>query len=76
MTWMRATGRPASIVAALHGRVRGRDPERVLDRIATYEGASTGAADQSRALELGIPLDQHVRVLPPRGPRSPVLAPS
>ena len=51
MTWMRATGRPASIVAALHGRVRGRHPERVLDRVAAYEGASTGPADQSRALK-------------------------
>jgi len=50
MTWMRARGRPASIVAALHGRVRGRHPKRVLDRIATYEGTTTGLVDHSRAL--------------------------
>jgi len=50
MTWMRASAQPASIVAALHGRVRGRLPRRVLDRIATYEGTTTGAADHTRAL--------------------------
>jgi len=51
MTWIRARGRPASIVAALHGRVHGRHPKRVLDRIATYEGTTTGLADHSRALK-------------------------
>ena len=49
--WMRARSRPASIVAAIHGQLRGRHPERVLDRIATYEGAANGAANQRRALE-------------------------
>ena len=51
MTWMRARGRPASIVAALHGRVRGRHPKRVLDRVATYEGTTTRLVDHSRALK-------------------------
>jgi trehalose/maltose hydrolase-like predicted phosphorylase len=48
--WMRATSRPASVVAALHGRLRGRYPERVLDRVAAYEGAATGPVDHRRAL--------------------------
>jgi trehalose/maltose hydrolase-like predicted phosphorylase len=50
--WMRASRRPASIVAALHGRLRGRPPERVLDRVAAYEGTTTGLADRRRALAL------------------------
>jgi len=50
VTWMRTRGRPASIVAALHERVRGRHPTRVLDRVASYEGTTTGPADDSRAL--------------------------
>jgi len=48
--WMRARSRPASIVAALHGRLRGRHPERVLDRVAAYEGATAELADHRRAL--------------------------
>ena len=51
MTWMRARAGPASIVAALHERVRGRHPKRVLDRIATYEGTTSGTADHGRALK-------------------------
>lgn len=50
MTWMRATSRPASIVAALHERMRGRHPDHVLDRVAAYQGATTELADHRRAL--------------------------
>ena len=48
--WMRVTSRPGSIVAALHGRLRGRHPDQVLDRVAAYEGAAAGLADHRRAL--------------------------
>jgi Glycosyl hydrolase family 65 central catalytic domain len=49
--WMRVTGQPASIVAAAHGHLRGPASDRVLDRIAAYEGASPGVADHHAALD-------------------------
>jgi trehalose/maltose hydrolase-like predicted phosphorylase len=51
LTWMRVTGQPASIVAAAHGHLRGTGPDRVLDRIVAYEGASEGVADHLAALD-------------------------
>ena len=49
--WMRVTGQPASIAAAAHGHLRGPASDRVLDRIAAYEGASHGVADHHAALD-------------------------
>jgi len=49
--WMRVTGQPASIAAAAHGHLRGPAPDRVLDRIAAYEGATEGVADHRAALD-------------------------
>lgn len=51
VAWMRVTGQPASIAAAAHGHLRGAAPDRVLDRIAAYEGASQGVADRQPALD-------------------------
>ena len=43
-------GRPGSIAAAAHEQSRGKMPDRVLDRIAAYEGAAQGEADRRPAL--------------------------
>jgi trehalose/maltose hydrolase-like predicted phosphorylase len=48
--WTRVTGRPASIVAAVHDQLHGSGSQRVLDRMAAYEGRSEGVADQHAAL--------------------------
>jgi trehalose/maltose hydrolase-like predicted phosphorylase len=50
VVWMRVTGPPASIAAAARCELRGDDTDRVLDRIAAYEGASEGVADHSAAV--------------------------
>ena len=50
-SWMRVTGRPASIVAAAQDHVRGPASDRVLDRIAAYEGVPDGVADETAALD-------------------------
>ena len=49
--WMRVTGRPGSVVAAAHGYMRGAASDRVLDRIAAYEGVPQGVADHHVALD-------------------------
>ena len=49
--WMRIRGRPGSIVAAAHDQQRGIASDRVLDRLATYEGVARGAAEESPALD-------------------------
>ena len=49
--WMRVRGRPGSIVAAAHDQLRGTASDRVLDRVAAYEGVVRGAADESAALD-------------------------
>ena len=49
--WMRVIGRPGSIVAAAEDELRGSASDRVLDRIAAYEGAARGAADETVALD-------------------------
>ena len=53
--WMRVAGSPGSIVAAGYGRfrdqrLRGAGADWVLDRIACYEGAPAGRADERTAL--------------------------
>jgi trehalose/maltose hydrolase-like predicted phosphorylase len=48
--WMRVRSRPASIVATVHERLRGRHPDHVLDRVAAYEGATAGLVDHGHAL--------------------------
>jgi trehalose/maltose hydrolase-like predicted phosphorylase len=50
-SWMRVTGRPASIAAAAEDRVRGVASDRVLDRIAAYEGVPHGVADETPAVD-------------------------
>jgi len=45
--WMRVTGRPGSIAAAARDDLRDSNGDRVLDRIATYEGSSHGDAASS-----------------------------
>jgi trehalose/maltose hydrolase-like predicted phosphorylase len=47
--WMRVRGRPGSIVTAAHDQLRGTASDRVLDRIAAYEGVARGEADESVA---------------------------
>lgn len=47
--WMRVSGRPGSIVAAADDQVRGGDADRVLDRIAAYQGVPEGATDLGEA---------------------------
>ena len=49
--WMRVRGRPGSIVAAARDQLTGTVGDRVLDRVAAYEGAARGTADESPALE-------------------------
>ena len=49
--WMRVSADPGSIVAAADDHVRGPSSDRVLDRIAGYEAAAHGDADQRVALE-------------------------
>ena len=51
LVWMRVTGPPASIAAAACEHLSGQGSERVLDRIAAYEGVSRGAADHHSALD-------------------------
>jgi trehalose/maltose hydrolase-like predicted phosphorylase len=50
-SWMRVSGRPGSIAAAAHDHLHGTASDRVLDRIAGYEGVAQGIADQSAALD-------------------------
>jgi hypothetical protein len=50
LVWMRVTGRPASIAAAAHDQLRGAGSDRVLDRVAAYEGAAQGIADHRAAV--------------------------
>ena len=49
--WMRVRGRPGSIVAAAHDQLTGTVGDRVLDRVAAYEGAARGPADEGAALD-------------------------
>ena len=49
--WMRVSGAPGSIAAAAHDRIHGTAHERVLDRVAGYEGAAHGVADEHAALD-------------------------
>jgi trehalose/maltose hydrolase-like predicted phosphorylase len=49
--WMRAHGHPASIAAAAEDRVRGSGLDRVLDRVAAYEGSTQEIADERIALD-------------------------
>ncbi len=49
--WMRVKGRPGSIVAAAHDQQRGTASDRVIDRVATYDGVVRGAADERSALD-------------------------
>lgn len=50
-SWMRVTSLPGSIVAASHEHVDGGVRDWALDRIACYEGAATGVADEHAALD-------------------------
>lgn len=50
-TWMRVTSPPGSIVAASHEHVSGDARDWALDRIACYEGAPAGLADEHAALD-------------------------
>ena len=49
--WMRVRGRPGSIVAAARDQLTGTVGNRVLDRVAAYEGAARGPADEGAALD-------------------------
>ena len=49
--WMRVRGRPGSIVAAARDQLTGTVGDRVLDRVAAYEGAARGPADECAALD-------------------------
>jgi hypothetical protein len=52
LTWMLVSGRPGSIAAAAHSHVRGRAPDRVLDRVAAYDGVTQETrADPEAALD-------------------------
>ncbi len=48
--WMRVRGRPGSIVAAAHDQLTGTAGDRVLDRLAAYEGVTRGRADEGAAV--------------------------
>ncbi len=47
--WMRVKGRPGSIVTAADDQLQGTASDRVLDRIAAYEGVARGASDEGVA---------------------------
>jgi len=49
VVWMRATVHPGSIAAAAHSDLRGASADRVLDRIAAYEGCADGVAEKNAA---------------------------
>ena len=49
--WMRVTGRPGSIAAAAHDELRNYRDNRVLDRIAAYDGSAHGKADPLVAVD-------------------------
>jgi hypothetical protein len=49
--WMRVRGRPGSIVTAARDQLRGTVGDQVLDRVAAYEGAARGPADECAALD-------------------------
>jgi trehalose/maltose hydrolase-like predicted phosphorylase len=49
--WMRVRGRPGSIATAARDQLTGTVGDRVLDRVAAYEGAARGPADESAALD-------------------------
>jgi Glycosyl hydrolase family 65, N-terminal domain len=49
--WMRVRGRPGSIVTAARDQLTGAIGDRVLDRVAAYEGAARGPADEHAALD-------------------------
>jgi trehalose/maltose hydrolase-like predicted phosphorylase len=49
--WMRVTGPPGSIAAAAHEDLQDRNGNRVLDRIAAYEGSAHGDADPRVAVD-------------------------
>ena len=49
--WMRVRGRPGSIATAARDQLTGAVGDRVLDRVAAYEGAARGPADESAALD-------------------------
>jgi trehalose/maltose hydrolase-like predicted phosphorylase len=49
--WMRVRGRPGSIVTAARDQLTGTVGDRVLDRVAAYEGAARGPADEGAALD-------------------------
>jgi trehalose/maltose hydrolase-like predicted phosphorylase len=49
--WMRVRADPGSIAVAAHDHVQGQWPDRVLDRVAGYEGAAHSDADQGLALD-------------------------
>ncbi|HSO99204.1 MAG TPA: glycosyl hydrolase family 65 protein [Solirubrobacteraceae bacterium] len=49
--WMRVRGRPGSIVAAARDHLTGTVGDRVLDRVAAYESAGRGPADETAALD-------------------------
>jgi trehalose/maltose hydrolase-like predicted phosphorylase len=49
--WMRVANHPDSIAAATSDRLRGGANERVLDRVAAYEGTSYGVADERAAAD-------------------------
>ena len=50
-SWMRVTSPLGSIAAASHEHLDGDDAAWALDRIACYEGAQTGVADELAALD-------------------------
>jgi len=49
-SWMRVSGPPGSVAAAANENVSGPAGDRVLDRIASYEGNPDAVADERRAL--------------------------
>ena len=49
--WMRVRGRPGSVVTAARDQLTGTVGDRVLDRVAAYEGAARGPADECAALD-------------------------
>jgi trehalose/maltose hydrolase-like predicted phosphorylase len=49
--WMRVRGRPGSIVTAARDQLTGTVGDQVLDRVAAYEGAARGPADECAALD-------------------------